>query len=271
MNRIEKVERRGVKRKKTPLQWRWLFLLFGIVGALWFSIPLIAQVYNAGGILAFVFFLCCGVGACLFPSINRRVSFSKAVKKGIKSMFALCMIAGVLWTIFLSSCMVYGMKAAPEEEGEPYTVIVLGSKVNGTVPSADLWQRILTAEAYLKAHPESKAIASGGQGRGEELPEGEAIRDALVELGIDRERVFVEAESTNTQENIAFSMEIARREGLSERIALVTDEYHQFRAGKTAASMGIEATAVCAATPWYVFPAAWARELLALTKWFVFG
>ena len=83
---------------------------------------------------------------------------------------------------------------------------------------------------------------------------------------------FIWKESLRIQgENLEFSMKIIRENGLSESVALVTDEYHQFRAGRIAASLGVESAAVCAHTPWYIFSACWARELLALSKFLLLG
>lgn len=265
---MEHISRNGAGKKRRFWSWRLFFLLLGVAGVVWFSIPAAWGVYNIGGILGFGFSLCCVVGALALPYIRRR--FAPQTRRRVRTAFTVLMVLGFSWAAFLSGCMAYGALQGPVE-GEAYTVIVLGSKVHGTSPSADLWQRILAAEEYLKAHPEAKAVASGGQGPGEDISEAKAIRDALVERGIEEERVFLEDRSTNTRENIAFSMELIREKGLSEKVALVTDEYHEFRAARTAAAQGVEAKAVCAHTPWYIFSGCWARELLALSKFFVFG
>ena len=51
--------------------------------------------------------------------------------------------------------------------------------VNGRVPSDSLERRIRKAEQYLKSHPMTKVIVSGGQGKGEDITEAE--RKALTE------------------------------------------------------------------------------------------
>lgn len=100
---------------------------------------------------------------------------------------------------------------------------------------------------------------------------GKSYTGWLVHRGIQEDRIFLEETSTSTKENLQYSLEILRKEGLSERLVLVTDEYHQFRAQQIAASLGLQSSAVCARTPWYIFPACWVRELLALTQWFILG
>ena len=58
-------------------------------------------------------------------------------------------------------------------------LIILGAHVNGRVPSDSLERRIRKAEQYLKSHPMTKVIVSGGQGKGEDITEAE--RKALTE------------------------------------------------------------------------------------------
>ena len=54
-------------------------------------------------------------------------------------------------------------------------LIILGAHVNGRVPSDSLERRIRKAEQYLKSHPMTKVIVSGGQGKGEDITEAEAM------------------------------------------------------------------------------------------------
>ena len=62
-----------------------------------------------------------------------------------------------------------------------------------------------------------------------------------------------------------------RREGLDTRVAVVTDEYHQFRAARMAREAGLTPFAVSAETPWFIFSACYGRELLAVTRELVLG
>lgn len=62
-------------------------------------------------------------------------------------------------------------------------VIILGGGVVGEQPSPALEQRILTAYDYLKNHPETKVIATGGLGGGR-ISEAACIARTLEGLGI---------------------------------------------------------------------------------------
>ena len=169
------------------------------------------------------------------------------------------------------SNMLYGANAfgVRAEAPKDATVVVLGSKVSGTTPSADLRARIDAAAVYLKANPQAKCVVSGGQGAGELVTEASAMEKGLVLQGIDASRILTEDRSTTTVENLKNSLAVIKQNGLSSDLAIVTDEYHEFRAGKIAENLGAKSYAVCAQTPWYIFSACYARELLALTNFLV--
>ena len=236
-------------------------------GLVWFMIPLHWGVANIGN-LAGICFCLAVLGACLFyRGIRRACARSRAARYAARTL-AVLFGAAVLWAAVMTGFMVSAAAAQPPEGA---AVVVLGSKVAGSSPSADLWARILAAGDYLKAHPSAVCIASGGKGGGENLTEGSVIRSCLVSLGIDPQRILTEEESASTKENFANSLRIADREHLSRSLAVVTDEYHEFRACSIARSLGAQPCAVPARTPWYIFSACWAREVLALTNYFVFG
>ena len=111
---------------------------------------------------------------------------------------------------------------------------------------------------------------SGGQGENEQVTEASAMQRYLVKNGIDASRIFEEDTSTTTQENLANSLKIIEQKSLRKNVAIVTDEYHQFRAGVIAHRTGLTPYSICAHTPWFIFSACYARELLAIIKTVVF-
>lgn len=119
-------------------------------------------------------------------------------------------------------------------------LIVLGAGVNGTVPSLSLTDRLTAALDYMEMHPECLAIVSGGQGPGEDVTEAEAMRRWLEARGVAAERILMEDRATSTEENVAYSMEIIRQRGNeSASIAIVSSEYHLYRAKCIARAQGI--------------------------------
>ena len=93
-------------------------------------------------------------------------------------------------------------KAAP-----PCTLVVLGCKVYGTKASLMLEERLLAALTFMEKHPEVSCVVSGGKGDDEDISEAECMYQYLVDAGISEERIYLEANSQNTGENIIFSSE----------------------------------------------------------------
>lgn len=250
-------------KKQTVFRLSILFL--ALAGIVWFCIPLFWNVHNEGNLGGLFGCALLLLFAAFYPAVQRKRRRSKGWNRAYRICRAL-LFAGILWSALLTALMASAAGAVPPGEA---TVVVLGSKVNGHIPSADLYSRIRTAEQYLKAHPDAKCVASGGQGPGEAETEASAIRRYLMEADIAPSRILLEDQSESTQENLSRSLALIGRNGLSRKIAVVTDDYHQFRAGQIARRLGAEPYAVPAPTPWYIFSACYARELLALTKFFI--
>lgn len=244
---------------------RIIAALTAVAGLIWFCIPIHWNVLNIGNIAgiavcAFVLLVC-----LFYPVMKRKRAASKGWKILCRTVGALFFI-GLVWAAFLTVLMFSGANHVPPENA---TVVVLGSKVSGHFPSADLRIRIEASKDYLTAHPNAKCIVSGGQGAGELETEAAVMKKNLVQMGIDSSRVILEDRSTTTQENLEYSLQIINQKGMSRDVAIVTDEYHQYRAGQIAKNLGIKSYSVNAHTPWYIFSACYARELLALTKFLI--
>lgn len=110
------------------------------------------------------------------------------------------------------------------------TAIVLGAQVTEDGPSMMLTGRINSAVRYLQENPDAKAVLTGGQGSNEPMSEAQAMYNSIVEAGISPDRLYIEDKAVNTGENIAFSEEIIKANGLNENKAIVTDGFHQLRA-----------------------------------------
>lgn len=132
-------------------------------------------------------------------------------------------------------------------------VIVLGAAVHGDRVTWVLSNRLDAAVDYLNAHPDAIAVVSGGQGDGESVTEGSAMKKYMLARGIAEDRVFAEERATSTGENFRYSMEIIERErGADASVAFVTTGFHVFRAGRVAAQQGLDAFGLPADDVWYI-------------------
>lgn len=130
-------------------------------------------------------------------------------------------------------------------------LIVLGAGVNGETPSRSLRERLQAAEAYLKKYPDCTAVVSGGRGAGEDISEAEAMRRYLIGAGIAPQRIVMEEKAANTRENLRFSLALITENTQGEPsgpIAIVSSEYHLYRARYLASQMEVESIGVAAAT-----------------------
>ena len=161
--------------------------------------------------------------------------------------------------------------AKPPAEGA--TVIVLGSKIYGNRPSRMLRSRLDAAADYLETHPTSHCVVSGGLGEGETYTEAEVMKKYLTEdRGIDPERIACEGESTDTHENTAFSLAVIEEMGWSRDVAVATQVFHQYRAGRNALAAGAASVGgVACFSPPHLMLNYWVRECAAICRLWLLG
>jgi len=147
-------------------------------------------------------------------------------------------------------------------------LIILGCRVAGdSSPTPLLRARIDRAFEFALRQKEIAGkeivyIASGGKGADEPTSEAECIKNHLVAKGVSEDRIIVEDKSTNTLENMRYSMEKVKYEG---NFAFSTTNYHVFRSGIAAnRARKFKAEGMGAETKWYFWPNASVREFIGL-------
>lgn len=151
------------------------------------------------------------------------------------------------------------------------TVIVLGCSVVGEEPSLMLAARVDAAYAYLKQEPDSVAILSGGQGKAERISEAQCMYKLLTDKGIEGSRLYLEAESRDTTENIRNSARIIEENGFSKEVAVVSSDFHLKRARMICADYGLTAYGVSARSGFFATPTFYVREVFGVVKQFLFS
>ena len=106
-------------------------------------------------------------------------------------------------------------------------VLILGGPLNGEKPSELLMERIKTAAEYLKEHPEMKAVCSGGiKGKAQRLSEAQIMKNALLQLGVEEERILLEEQAKTTLQNFQFTKAMV---GENAKVIYVTSAFHIWR------------------------------------------
>ena len=140
-------------------------------------------------------------------------------------------------------------------------IVVLGCKT----PSRAFNWRAETATGYLKAHPETTAVVTGGQGSDEAISEGEAFHQRLLQLGILEDRIQTETESTSTRENFINADHLYAVK--NKTVGIVTNSYHIYRSILIAGQCGYtDVFGIPAKTLLFYEPDNILREVLALAK-----
>ena len=115
-----------------------------------------------------------------------------------------------------------------------------------------IFDRIDAAERYLRSHPDTVAILSGGQGTDEDISEAECMYRQLTARGISPQQLWIEDKATSTWENLKFSLDLIEEKtgNRPDTIGVISSEYHLFRAGLFAKDCGVTAVGIPAKTQW---------------------
>lgn len=176
----------------------------------------------------------------------------------------------IFLTIFIiaEGCIILGGSYTPEPGEQPEYVVVLGAgiKKDGS-PTATLEKRLEKCIEYAARYPDTYIVVSGGQGKNEPMPEGQAMARYLQSRGVDQERIIIEDKSTSTMENFKYTKELI---GEQEEIAFITNDFHIFRAKILAGRNNFKAYGYGTPTPAIVLINSYLREFFALIKSLLF-
>lgn len=240
---------------------RLFLILSGSLLLILFLIPIVfIGIINAGnlaGILLSTGILLCGA------YMERILGFffefcKKRHGKILTVILCLALCTAISLVIYSGICISAKFSVLPTE---PTVAIVLGCKVNPDGPSLMLKSRIDAAYEFLKANPDTKCIVSGGKGNDEHMSEAQCMYDELTAMGIDEERIFIEDKSSNTRENLSYSLDIIKDNNLSQNVTIITNEFHQHRASQIASKLGLTSCHVSGPTPFWLFPTYFLREI----------
>ncbi|MDD4851521.1 MAG: YdcF family protein [Gemmiger sp.] len=200
--------------------------------------------------------------------------------KALDNWFAAGVGRAAWWVLVAGSVFLAGMLVFVAVSGylNPATgtekvVVVLGAGLRKDQPSLLLRYRLDAAYNYAVQHPDVVVVTTGGQGRDETVPEGQAMRDYLVAKGLSPEQVLAETKSTSTEENFRFAADILAERGIAatEPTIYVTNAFHCYRAGGYAKRAGFtDAQALPAGIPLRALPTCYLREVFAVLYYWVF-
>lgn len=184
-------------------------------------------------------------------------------------IFCAVILVGVLWAFGVNAMVKHSVsdrilsteEAARLEDAD--CILILGCLVkNDGTPSDMLSDRLNCGLELYSLQVAPKLLMSGDHGR-EEYDEVGAMKRYAVEQGIDSSDVFMDHAGFSTYDSLYRAKEIFG----AERIVIVTQKYHLYRALYIADALGMDAYGVAADSRSY--RGQWvrdAREVLARNK-----
>ncbi|MBR6350321.1 MAG: YdcF family protein [Lachnospiraceae bacterium] len=247
-----------------------MLAVIGFILLAWFLIPaFITGTFNIGTITGMIISFILIIYGLWGGWINAllRLIWKSIPGKIILSIIILAIVAILGLAAATTVSMIRGNSRAAKQDA---TVVVLGCRVYDTHISLTLKARLDAAVEYLNENPSSACIVSGGQGDNENRTEASAMYDYLVEQGISPDRIYIEDQSKDTDENLLFSKAIIQKEGLNPVTVIATNDYHMYRALKISEKYGYDAGSLPAKTLWWLFPTNYVREMYGILEmWFL--
>ena len=197
------------------------------------------------------------------------VAIGMSNSKVVISLSALLLALGLWFFFTFVALLVYSWfyRRLPRKRHFDY-IIIHGAGLKGEEPTPLLRGRIDKALELWDAQGRTAILVpSGGQGSDEVISEAEAMSRYMLGLGVPREALLPEDQSTTTMENLVFAKNLLdARQTTPYRCAFVTSDYHVFRTALYASKVGLKGDGIGSKTAGYYFPTAFIREFIAITK-----
>jgi len=170
-----------------------------------------------------------------------------------KFLIILSTIAAAFLLLFVALLLYIDNMARQNTKVKSDGILVLGGNVyggtscygpichqKGFVPNHHinpcLVARVDQAVSLYKNHYASKILMSGGNDKEDNANEAEAMKKIAIEANVPKADILMEKKSNSTYENFLFSQKILAEAGLHS-VIIVTDPYHNARAGLVASKL----------------------------------
>ena len=153
----------------------------------------------------------------------------------------------------------------PRKKDFDYVIIHGAGLLQGDRISKLLQDRLDKAIDVYRSDPTpTKLIPSGGKGSDETISEAEAMKRYLLEKGIPESDIILEDQSMTTMENLKFSRNLINSFEGRKYTALVTSNYHVYRALRYCRKVGLRCKGIGSRVAMYFWPSALIREFIAV-------
>ena len=206
-----------------------LLILYYLILKLMFGFVAFSNMFCMLGILLFVYG---------YVELKFNIDIWGHIPKIFRVIITTLFTVGLVIFICIESIIIYNGNHHDNEK--PDYLVVLGAGLRGNSISASLLYRLETTLDFHEMYPDVKIVVSGGQGTGESMPEALAMRNFLVDNGVDPSLIIMEDKSTNTYENFLYTKYILEEDTDKKNITItvITNNFHMYRAKFLAREVG---------------------------------
>ena len=244
------------------------FMIIGIILVLYYLVLKLMF-----GFIAFSSMFCMlGIVLIIYSFIELKfqINIWGKIPKIIRNIVTILFTIGLVLFISVEGLIIYNGHHVDKEK--PDYLMVLGAGLRGTKISTSLLYRLETALDFHELYPDVKIIVSGGQGEGEKISEASAMRNFLVDNGVDSSQIIMEDKSTDTYENFLYTKKILDEESevKDPTVTVISNNFHMFRAKFLAKEVVINTLGYPAPSHKVSAVVFYVREFFGVIKAFVF-
>ncbi len=181
----------------------------------------------------FPFAVCIAVMIFSIVPLAMHKKLSEIIPKGLfAALKYIYFFAGVFYAItFLSlTVYIYSINASayqPEEVTDETVIIVYGAGLESDGKPGKALIKRLNKAMELSDGTNAYIIVTGGMGFDEPRTEASAMKEYLVEKGMDPDRIILEDKAADTKENVRYSFELIKEYGLEDHVVVsVSNKFH---------------------------------------------
>ena len=220
------MQKKSMEKQKKSEKYKYLTVAVAIMfllGAALYFIPATGMRFSGMLLMAVAAFF---MLTAVLGKLGQTRRWANMLRRGLLILFTLGLM---LFAVMEGYVLAHD---ETDYEKDVSAVIVLGAGVNGRVPSLSLQKRLEATLDYVADKPDIPIVVTGGQGRGEEITEARCMADWLMARSVAEERIILEEQARDTEENLAFSLSLLAAYGVdtTDNIAVVSSDYHLARA-----------------------------------------
>ena len=238
-----------------------LLILYYLILKLMFGFVAFSNMFCMLGILLFVYG---------YVELKFNIDIWGHIPKIFRVIITTLFTVGLVIFICIESIIIYNGNHHDNEK--PDYLVVLGAGLRGNSISASLLYRLETTLDFHEMYPDVKIVVSGGQGTGESMPEALAMRNFLVDNGVDPSLIIMEDKSTNTYENFLYTKYILEEDTEKDNftITIISNNFHMYRAKFLAREVGFSTYGYPASSHKASALVFYVREFFGVIKAYIF-